>query len=125
MSKAESAITSPVNKKLYKKESSHVKNVPKQVTFVLMSGSVTKFKLVGGKTNEGGFNIQEVKEKEQKAKERDIRMEYFVDCRDGANFDEGIKTPPKKKLLGSAEKPPIPGYQNRFALSSNNLKPTK
>jgi hypothetical protein len=123
MSKAGYAITSPVNKKLYKKESSPAKNVPKQVTFLIISGSVTKFKLVGGKTNEGGFNIQEVKEKEQK--ERDIRMEYFVDCRDGANFDEEIKTPPKKKLLGSAEKPPLSGYQNRFAMSTNGLKSAK
>lgn len=52
-------------------------------------------------------------------------MEYFVDCKEGNSFDDSIKTPPKKKLLGSAEKPPITGYQNRFAMSTSGLKSTK
>lgn len=39
-----------------------------------ISGSVTKFKLVGNSTNDKGFNIKEVKQKDPKAKERDIRM---------------------------------------------------
>lgn len=84
-------------------------------------GSVTKFKLVGGRANDEGFNIKEVKEREIKAKERDIRMEYFVDCKEGNSFEEGIRTPPKKRLLlGSAEKPPLPGYQNRLMSTTPN-----
>ena len=63
---------------------------------------MTKFKLVGGKTNENGFNIKEVKEKDFKAKQSDIRMEYFVDCKEGNDFDDNIKTPPKKRMLGSS-----------------------
>ncbi len=51
-------------------------------------------------------------------------MEYFVDCIQGNNFDEGIKTPPKKRLLGSSEKLSLPGYQSRFTLTApNGIKP--
>jgi hypothetical protein len=93
---------------------------------VIYIGSVTKFKLVGGKTNENGYNIQEVNENDQQAKERDIRMEYFVDSKEGSNLDDSVKTPPRKKVLGSAEKPSISGYQNRFAMSTaNGLKSSK
>lgn len=57
---------------------------------------------MGGKTNENGFNIKEVKQNDVKAKQSQIKMEYFVDCREGTDFDEGIKSPPKKRVLGSS-----------------------
>lgn len=60
MLKEESEIIWPARRKLSKKESNPEKNDHRQVFIDLCQGSVTKFKLVGGRTNEEGFNIKEV-----------------------------------------------------------------